>query len=252
MPSLPPSSWTLIYCVSGAGAFAWEGGEIPFQSGQVTVFPPQTAYTLVSPTKYRGLMILMASPMLPFKHPAVLQDDSRGSIRMAFESALYHFQTEEPQSANLLSAFGSLIVCYLAAYQSQPPYSQVVIAIQQDILRHFADPSYALDSFMKTLPFNYDYLRKLFQREVGMTPHQLLNSVRLKTAADALLNAEASGPSISDICRLCGFREPLYFSRMFKKKFGVSPSFYARKQREETDAIVHSEEDCGDKVKSGK
>ena len=33
---------------------------------------------------------------------------------------------------------------------------------------------------------------------------------------------------LDDLVRahLCGFREPLYFSRMFKKKYGLSPSFY--------------------------
>ena len=32
--------------------------------------------------------------------------------------------------------------------------------------------------------------------------------------------------NITQVAHLCGFRESLYFSRMFKKKYGVSPSFY--------------------------
>ena len=42
---------------------------------------------------------------------------------------------------------------------------------------------------------------------------------------------EYGADSISDISRQCGFREPLYFSRMFKKKYGVSPSRYAEFKR---------------------
>ena len=33
---------------------------------------------------------------------------------------------------------------------------------------------------------------------------------------------------ITEIAEMCGFDEPLYFSRVFKKNFGCSPSNYAR------------------------
>ena len=38
----------------------------------------------------------------------------------------------------------------------------------------------------------------------------------------------AAAYGIAEIAHLCGFREPLYFSRMFKRKFGVSPSEYQK------------------------
>ena len=50
--------------------------------------------------------------------------------------------------------------------------------------------------------------------------------------ADMLL-AGGEKTAVSEIARLCGFRDPLYFSRMFKKRYQVSPSRYAVMQREE-------------------
>lgn len=45
--------------------------------------------------------------------------------------------------------------------------------------------------------------------------------------------------SITEISRACGFREPLYFSRMFKQKYKVAPSGYqqlcAERSRELTE-----------------
>lgn len=34
--------------------------------------------------------------------------------------------------------------------------------------------------------------------------------------------------NISEISMMCGYDEPLYFSRVFKKEFGVSPFNYAK------------------------
>ena len=50
-------------------------------------------------------------------------------------------------------------------------------------------------------------------------------------AAEALVGAEMTGVSVTDVARMCGFREPLYFSRMFKKKYGVAPSFYVHSRQ---------------------
>lgn len=52
---------------------------------------------------------------------------------------------------------------------------------------------------------------------------------RLRTAAESLVSDYADAGSISEIAQMCGFREPLYFSRVFKNKYGVSPSAYQQK-----------------------
>ena len=160
----------------------------------------------------------------------ILQDDANHFLLDAFRAALFHYQSSRSEKAIFLSAYGNLICCYLAAYHQKYRRSPVVEDIERDILEHFDDPGYELDEYLRSLPFNYDYLRKLFQKEMGVTPHQYLNSTRLQMAAEALMNAEISGAAISmaDIARQCGFREPLYFSRMFKKRYGLSPSFYAK------------------------
>ena len=60
---------------------------------------------------------------------------------------------------------------------------------------------------------------------MGITPHQYLNNKRLQSAAEWLSIPEHNN-NVTEASHLSGFREPLYFSRMFKKKYGVSPSFY--------------------------
>lgn len=80
---------------------------------------------------------------------------------------------------------------------------------------------------MHSLPFSCDYLRKLFQKELGVTPHRYLVDKRLKMAAELLVSdANAGARTIADIAPLCGFHDPLYFSKMFKKRYGTAPRYY--------------------------
>ena len=63
-----------------------------------------------------------------------------------------------------------------------------------------------------------------------MTPHKFLNDRRLQTAA-SMLRSQYNDGNVTEVARQCGFREPLYFSRMFKKRYGVSPSHYYAEKR---------------------
>ena len=61
---------------------------------------------------------------------------------------------------------------------------------------------------------------------MGVTPHKYLNDKRLQIAAEALINSESNGSTVADIGLMCGFRDPLYFSKMFRKRYGIAPRYY--------------------------
>lgn len=64
-----------------------------------------------------------------------------------------------------------------------------------------------------------------FRQYTGSTPMQYIVSLRV-TNAQMLL--ENTGYNVSEIGRIVGYDNPLYFSRIFKKQKGVSPSGYRR------------------------
>ncbi len=64
------------------------------------------------------------------------------------------------------------------------------------------------------------YLRKLFTKYLNLSPLDYLNQVRINKAIEFLRNTEKS---IKEICFICGFKSPQYFSRIFKQQIGVTP-----------------------------
>ena len=74
------------------------------------------------------------------------------------------------------------------------------------------------------------HLYRVFSREFSMAPAQFLMRYRIGEAAAMLRN---TGLAIGEIAASVGFRDPLYFSRVFKRIKGVSPREYGREKEEE-------------------
>ena len=220
------SSWELIYCTGGDGELIFDDGtELSYDTGTVVAIPPYLSHENRSRLGFTNIHLNIQDCTLTGKTPVVVTDDSNSFILNAFSAAYHHFCGSGGQRAMLLDIYGDLIVCYLTSYQNLPTHSRVVDEIESNIIQNYPDCNYELDSYLRSFPFSYDYLRKLFKKELGVTPHKYLIDKRLQTAAEQLRAGNLSG-NITEISRLCGFREPLYFSRMFKKKYGVAPSYY--------------------------
>ena len=236
------SSWELIYCTGGTGTLCFDCAELSYQKGDIVVIPPFVPHSNISRDGFTNIHINMTDTALAFKSPVIIQDDSNQFILQAFNAAYVHFNGDPDRRRILLLPYGDLIFCYMTCYHKTQPLSRVVEEIQNNLLQPYLDCNYELDKYLQSFPFSYDYLRKLFKKELGETPHKYLSDKRLQTAADMLSYGYSDSNNIAEISHMCGFREPLYFSRMFKKKFGVAPSFYLESQRTLTDGDIPDED----------
>jgi len=84
-----------------------------------------------------------------------------------------------------------------------------------------------LDDVAKAVNLNRDYLCRLFKNETDLPMFRYLNNLRMQRAA--LLIDENPGRSyIRDIASAVGIDDQFYFTRVFKKYHGVSPSEYGK------------------------
>lgn len=221
------ANWELIYCTSGSGHIEYEDQSLPYSTGDIVVIPPFMPHINHSDEGFTNIHLNMTDLSITFQQPTVLHSDGNPFLLNAFAGAFYHFSASNGKQSPLLYSYGNLIATYLLELRETRTYSKVVEDILNTIVNTYPDGDFELDTYLRELPFSYDYVRKLFKKEVGVTPHKFLNDIRLQVAVQYLTHSEQSGPNITEIAHMCGFREPLYFSRMFKKKYGVSPSAYA-------------------------
>jgi len=67
------------------------------------------------------------------------------------------------------------------------------------------------------------YFIRKFQKKYGYSPLVYFNRLKIESACQLLL---VSKRSVKEIAFALGFNDPLYFSRLFQKVMGTSPSEY--------------------------
>ena len=107
--------------------------------------------------------------------------------------------------------------------RSKDGLSKAVEQLRDMILESYADPYFDLEKSIRAIPLHYDYLRKLFKKEMGRSPLEYLTDLRMNRARELLLDGTRKLP-IAEVAEACGFSDALYFSRVFKKRFGSSPT----------------------------
>ena len=219
------TSCELIYCTSGSGELYFEDRIVRYAKDSVIVIPPMVSHSNRSTTGFTNIHINLIDTTLNYKEPVVISCVSNEYLRQAFEAAFYYYSNNGAGRTSVLPVYGQLIAATIQMLTSDIVYSEVVQQIINNILKNYPDADYDLNAYLQSLPFSFEYLKKLFKNEIGMTPRQYLTDKRLENAANNLA-LSGCGSSISQIARQCGFQEPLYFSRLFKKKYGVSPKNY--------------------------
>jgi AraC-like DNA-binding protein len=87
-----------------------------------------------------------------------------------------------------------------------------------------SDPAFCSSAIAEALGISARYLQRVFA-EVGTTPSRFLIARRLDAAA-ALLRRLDKPCSVTDVALQCGFSDLSYFSRAFRRRFGLSARAY--------------------------
>lgn len=234
-------TWELVYCTGETGKFVFADLELPYSEGDVVVIPPNVPHENISEHGFTNVHLNIGDATFAFRQPVVIRDDGNQSLLHLFSDAYYLFRGDPERRAALLSSYGDLIVRMLITYGEKHPKNRVAEMIEQSIRQNYANANYELDEVLHTMPYCYDHLCKVFRKEMGATPHKYLTNLRLQAAADMLCSGYNNG-NITEVAHMCGFHNPLYLSRLFKKKYGVSPrEYYHLKMEEEAHASTDSD-----------
>jgi pimeloyl-ACP methyl ester carboxylesterase/AraC-like DNA-binding protein len=102
-----------------------------------------------------------------------------------------------------------------------PQNSSFLENVLQSIDAHLGDELYGVEILCNEMSISERQLQRKLKAITNKAPNQLISSVRLHRAKELLLE---QNDNIAEIAFKTGFSNPSYFSKCFKKEFGISPS----------------------------
>ena len=100
------------------------------------------------------------------------------------------------------------------------------VEIKKYVDDNFADCELSIKKIAKVFSYNEKYLSGRFKQRFKIGISAYLNTVRINHAC-ALIEANYTG--VSDVAYLCGYKDALYFSKVFKLHTGMSPREYIKR-----------------------
>ncbi len=101
--------------------------------------------------------------------------------------------------------------------------SQIALTGKSFIDDNYTNSGLTVQDIASAQFINQTYLRSMFKKEYGMTVSDYLTKTRMENAADLL---KRKTHRLADIAEMVGYNDSSYFSKCFKKYYGVSPSQY--------------------------
>jgi len=112
--------------------------------------------------------------------------------------------------------------------------AQVLIQKAEDYIGvHYGDSDLSIEKICHELNVSSAYFSTIFKRETGKTFLNYLTDTRMEKAILLLDGTEEKSYVISE---KIGYSEPNYFSYVFKKKYGISPSKYRKLRLEQKES----------------
>ncbi len=112
------------------------------------------------------------------------------------------------------------------SFEPLSPHTNSAIAETHNfLLNNFYNNEIDLTQFYEKSGLSDKYFRESFKKLYGLSPTQFLINLRLNEAAKLLSQGVFT---VTEVAQTVGFSDVYYFSRLFKKKFGIPPSKFEK------------------------
>lgn len=97
--------------------------------------------------------------------------------------------------------------------------------LMQEIENNYQNSDFSICATAKKMGIHRSTLYRFFVSQPGLSPQTYLVTFRLKMALERII----AGVSVKTVAFECGFSDPNYFTRLFRKRYGITPTGYRQK-----------------------
>lgn len=236
--------YVLIYCVDGSGFYVVDGKRHEVKKNQYFILPIGKPHEYGSTeghfwTVYwlhfcgKAAHVFAEGAATPQTINVTMQ--SRISERInIFDEILttLHFG----DSIEDLRYASSLLSHFLASMRYLGQFRRAKASAEKDIveqaihyMRENIENRITLAEVLRYVGYSQSHFSTVFKKKTGMSPLSYFNRLKVEHACQLLKTTDLK---VNMICYKVGIEDPLYFSRLFSKVMGMSPTDYRLKERQ--------------------
>lgn len=229
----------LIHLITkGSGVLKTDTGKFELNAGCIFFAFPGCFYEIEADEDFQYMYISFTGECIPriFERLGISYNKP---VFYDFENItefwLESIRRINPANANILP---ESVLLYTLSFISEGENKTLSVKNTDDLTNtiveyvnlHYTDADISLKQIAGIFSYSQKYVSFLFKKITNVGFNDYINHLRIQHALSLI---ESSMTSITQISELCGYSDPLYFSKVFKKKLGISPTTYIQQKSNE-------------------
>lgn len=234
--------YQLLYIAKGKGHFYFDGKEQIITEGNMILYRPNEVqmYYYYAPDKTEAYWVHFTGrhveSILEFyelpETENVFYTGTSPDYQWMYRQMIQELQLCRANYEELLSLMLRHIFIMINRYIVEGRKAGSDIQNEIERATHYFNENYNkplnIDEYAESRHMSTCWFIRSFKQILKVTPMQYILSLRMANAQSLL---ETSEYNISEIAEAVGYDNPLYFSRLFHKHIGVSPTEYRKKSK---------------------
>ncbi|MEV0849627.1 AraC family transcriptional regulator [Streptomyces sp. NPDC049954] len=225
-------SHIMVYAVSGKADYEIAGQAYRIRPGALILMPRGTVHTASSdqedPWHFMSVAFRVTAagqdPDALLGTLPVVSTDLSGGVTTSFAQLHTAWTSREPGSSLQMRGLTSAVLFRVIQKHGQStleaPHARRISAIIQLLADNYAT-TYTVQQLAALSGFSPSHFRTTFKKVTGVSATAYQQNVKIAKATEFLRSGEFN---VTETARLTGFRDVHYFSRLYKKMTGTSPS----------------------------
>ena len=233
--------YQLLYVVSGKAHFYFKGKERIVSAGHMVLYQPrqEQKYDYFCEDKpevywihFTGSNVknILRKYEIPMDDP-VFASGASATYAYLFKEIINEIQTCKVGFEELITMYLHQILLLVQRFrQEKNPAVNSYLQEEMEFARRYINEHYnepiSIEKYAQSRGMSVSWFQKNFKQFMNHSPTQYILSIRVKNAASLL---ETMDYSMAEIAAIVGYDDPLYFSRLFHKLKGLSPTQYRKR-----------------------
>lgn len=236
--------YQLLYIASGKGHFYFDGAEEIVPAGNMVLYRPKeeqryyyygTDHTEVYWVHFTGYNVKNILRKYGITDDMrIIPTGTSLNYKWLFQQMIQELKLgKEDYEELLVNYLQQLLISIHRIIESKPRMKSPYLINEMDNAVRYFHENYnkpiRIENYAASQHMSVSWFIRNFKEYTDFTPAQYILSLRISNAQTLLENTSYN---ITEIADIVGYSNPLYFSRIFKKQCGMSPSEFRKQQQQ--------------------